>query len=433
MTRLRILSDDDFNKLYKIPKLLEEERQFIFELDEVDKLYLNQINSVAVKINYILHLGYFKVSQYFFSFTFHDVKEDVKFILKTYFPESAFPSKQISNRKYYENRNAILKKYDMVIYVKHFKAKLSNFLKSLVTQHAVPKYLFDSVLDYCHQHKIIRPSYSVLQGLVSITLQKERVRLNNKLYATMDHNLRKSLDKLLEKDDLFYQFTIIKKEQKDFSTHGIRDTVEKSKLLSSIYYASTEIIKQIDISEQNVAYYADLAMQYTVHDLQSFKQKNLARLYLLCYVYYRFLKINDHLIFSFMHKINGYINEADIYQKDSIYNAEISDQEHRNIAASILSLHTNKKIADNDLRKASFAIVPENQFSQFIEKIRTPHIAPDDYRWQYYRDKIHAIKQNTRLIFRALKFQSGVPALDKAISFLANHFNGNGSFNDYKF
>jgi len=32
MTRLRILSDDDFDKLYKIPKLNDEERQVVFEL-----------------------------------------------------------------------------------------------------------------------------------------------------------------------------------------------------------------------------------------------------------------------------------------------------------------------------------------------------------------------------------------------------------------
>ena len=31
MARLRILSDDDFDKLYKIPKLNNEERQFVFE------------------------------------------------------------------------------------------------------------------------------------------------------------------------------------------------------------------------------------------------------------------------------------------------------------------------------------------------------------------------------------------------------------------
>lgn len=86
MTRLRILSDDDYDKLYKIPKLTDEERQFIFELDEIDKNYLNTINNTSVKINYILHLGYFRISQYFFSFTFQSVKEDVKFIIKTYFP-----------------------------------------------------------------------------------------------------------------------------------------------------------------------------------------------------------------------------------------------------------------------------------------------------------------------------------------------------------
>ena len=71
MARLRILSDDDFDKLYKIPKFNDEERQFIFELDEIDKNYLNTINSIPVKINYILHLGYFRTSQYFFSFSFH--------------------------------------------------------------------------------------------------------------------------------------------------------------------------------------------------------------------------------------------------------------------------------------------------------------------------------------------------------------------------
>ena len=86
MARLKILSDDDFNKLYKLPKLNNEERQFVFELDEIDKNYLNTVNSIPIKINYILHLGYFRTSQYFFAFTFQGVKEDVRFIIKTYFP-----------------------------------------------------------------------------------------------------------------------------------------------------------------------------------------------------------------------------------------------------------------------------------------------------------------------------------------------------------
>jgi len=198
----------------------------------------------------------------------------------------------------------------------------------------------------------------------------------------------------------------MEKDQKDFTTHEIRATAEKNKLLKEIYYSAVEIIKQLEISEQNVAYYADLASQYTVYGLRHLKQKNLARLYLLCYVYYRFLKINDHLTSSFVYKVNGYTNDADLYQKDAIYQAQISDKDNREIAANILSLHTNKKVLDHELRGKSFTIVPKHKFQQFIQKLKRPHLTPDYYRWQYYKSNIHGIKQNTRLTFKALNFQT---------------------------
>ncbi|CAL7961255.1 hypothetical protein MIDIC_280003 [Alphaproteobacteria bacterium] len=48
MARLRILSNDDFDKLYIIPKLNDDERQLIFELDEEDKNHLNTISSIPI-------------------------------------------------------------------------------------------------------------------------------------------------------------------------------------------------------------------------------------------------------------------------------------------------------------------------------------------------------------------------------------------------
>lgn len=432
MARLRILSNDDFDKLYKIPKLNDEERQLIFELEEADKNYLSTINSIPAKINYILHLGYFRISQYFFSFTFQAVKEDVRFIIKTYFPDSTFPTKQISNRQYYTNRQAILDKYKMSLYSKSFESHLTSYLKSLVKEHSIPRYLFDSALDYCHRHKIIRPSYSVLQELISDALNNERARLNNKLYNLITPSLRHALNDLLKKNDLFYRITLIKRDQKDFTTNEIRSSVEKNNLLIELYHSSIEIIKQLGISEQNVAYYAELAGHYTVYGLRSLKQPNLARLYLLCYIHYRFLKINDHLAASFIHKVNNYINEADDYQKEAIYLAQVADKDNRDLAADILSLHINKKIPDNQLRNKSFSIVPKDKFKQFIQKIRRPHLVPDFYRWQYYNKNAASIKLNTRLTFKALDFQTKDNNLDKAISFLKAHFKNNKSFNDYK-
>ena len=63
---------------------------------------------------------------------------------------------------------------------------------------------------------MVRPGYSVLQEIVSQALENEKNRLSNKLYLLMDKPLRVELQKLLEKNDDYYQLTIIKKRSKRF-------------------------------------------------------------------------------------------------------------------------------------------------------------------------------------------------------------------------
>jgi len=58
---------------------------------------------------------------------------------------------------------------------------------------------------------------------------------------------------------------------------------------------------------------------------------------------------------------------------------------------------------------------------------------PDYYRWQYYKSHAHAIKQNTRLVFKVLDFQTQSKSLQDAILFLKTHFSSNKPFSDYKF
>jgi len=51
-----------------------------------------------------------------------------------------------------------------------------------------------------------------------------------------------------------------------------------------------------------------------------------------------------------------------------IYQAQMSHCHNRNLAADILSLHINKKIADQDLRKTAFKIVAKKDFSAICSK-----------------------------------------------------------------
>ncbi len=431
MARLNILSNDEFDRLYKIPKIEEDELPFIFEIEEDDKNYLDSINDISGKIHYILTLGYFRASQYLFNFTFQSVKRDARYVLETYFPDSNFPQKQISKHRNYSNKQAILKKYGMSSYNSGFESCLRRYLDSLVRQHIVPKYLLDSLLDYCCKHKIIRPSYTTLQNLISNACNGEKKRLSNKLYTLIDKPLRISLAKLLEKDDLFFQLTSIKKDQKNFSTNEIRSTIKKQQSLSDIYKASVPIIKELGISEQNVFYYSDLALYHTVYGLREIKKKNLMRLYLLCYAHHRFLKINDHLASSLIYKVRYYADEADIYQMQEIYSAQADDMGNRNSVANILSIIYNKQIQDHELRPKIYKEKSYDQFHQLIKDIKKPNFSPEYYRWEYYKSNIQAIKTNIRLIFKVLNFQSKNQDMMKAINFLKSYFENNKQFSDY--
>ena len=65
----------------------------------------------------------------------------------------------------------------------------------------------------------------------------------------------------------------------------------------------------------------------------------------MCYANYRYLKISDHVVNSFAHKVNYYKGEAEIYQAEAICNVKDADNDHRNAATAILSLVNNKKVA----------------------------------------------------------------------------------------
>jgi hypothetical protein len=293
MARLTILTQDEIDSLYTIPRLDDEERSFIFELDADDLAYLDTVeNNVACKINYILQLGYYRAINNFFQFSFVKVKTDVEFIKQRYFLKEPFPKKKITKKQHYTNRCQVMAKYQLKDSDASFLKKLLKHAKMLAKSHSLSRFILEGLLSYCQQQNVIRPAYSSFQEIVSTALQEERTRLVNKLYSYADKPLRNELDLLLDNDELFYNLTLIKKDQKNFSTTEIKNTVAKQQLIISIYKKSLILMPKLGISEQNIIYYANLAEFYTIQKLKQFKDKNLVRLYLLCYVHRRLLKIS---------------------------------------------------------------------------------------------------------------------------------------------
>jgi hypothetical protein len=131
--------------------------------------------------------------------------------------------------------------------------------------------------------------------------------------------------------------------------------------------------------------------------------------------------------------VNHYINEANSYQMQAIYNTHADDSDNRNLASNILSIIHKKQNKDHELRPKAYQEKPRDQFSKLIYDIRKTNFNPEYYRWEYYQKHIQAIKTNIRLIFKVLRFQSENGDMLKAIDFLKSYFESNKQFSNYSF
>ena len=401
--RITLLSKDEYDYLYGIPELTNKDRIVLFDLSEADHIEINKLSSEAVQIDYILQLGYFRAKNYFFNFTFQKVRQDVWFVINNYFPNVPFPKKQVLKKYHYDNQKRLLKRFQLQAFTSKAHVILHRQAKKLAKRHVYPRFVFDELLGFCRQSNLIRPAYSTMQSIVSVALQKERDRVLNKMSFYLNKRARLALDALLENDDSFYQITLLKKDPKDFSTREMRREVAKQQALLNVYEPTKAVIPKLNISAKNIEYYANMAKFYPAVKLKRFK-KNLARLYLLCYVHQRLLKVNDHLTTFFSYRTNKYYQDAERYAKEQLSHDEVQAEERLIKAGKLIKLYSDKRIADNNLRPTAFQIVPRENINQFAKDLTAVEAKKNRFIWQYLEKQCRSIKLNLRPVFQAIVF-----------------------------
>ena len=66
------------------------------------------------------------------------------------------------------------------------------------------------LLNFCEQQKTVRPKYSTLQSLVSLSILREEKRLGEKLSWLLDKTSRETLDQLLNSNATISNLTLLK-------------------------------------------------------------------------------------------------------------------------------------------------------------------------------------------------------------------------------
>ncbi len=422
--RLRILSTDEIKELYSRPCFANDDRDKYFSLTPAEKREMEHLRFISSKVHFILLLGYFKAKKMFFTFRQGEIQEDVSYIVKTYFLnlEQAI-SVEVSKPTRLIHQDMILCLLGYKICTQDIKSELKNKADQIVRIFNRPIYIFRELINYLEGRRIVIPGYTFLQDLIGEAISNESIRLTSLLVQGLPNTIKDVLNELLISDDGLSRLAQLRKEPKDFSHKVITEEIQKRESIRPLYDITIKTLPTCDISNENIRQYANMVGYYSTTRLRRIKRDD-SYLYLICFIFHRYQKINDDLINAFIYHVNKYINEAKASAKDQVYEYKTEANRYLKDAARVLQLFVDENMAEDvsfsRVKEMAFEMLAKEKFpvvSQYISKMQFDEI---EYEWNHYVRLANTFKRNLRQIFLNIDFRghSSNYTLIQAASFL---------------
>jgi TnpA family transposase len=422
--RLSILTAQEVDDLYALPRFTEEDRQLYFDLSPAERELVDGIFTLSVAVHIILQLGYFKAKRQFFVYRLDSVTEDAEHILQRYFPARGIAEiKPPSRSNRLDQQRIVLKLFTYRFCGAGAKKELEEKARRVAMLSAQPVFILREVLQYLSNQRIVAPGYTYLQDMVGRTVSMERLRLTRLLDRALTPELERQLQTLLEADEGMYRISLLKHEPKDTSYGELRQERERRTFFQPLFAFGQTFLAAAGLSNESVRYYASLVEFYSVYKLQRMAYPT-ARLYLLCFATHRFRQINDNLIESFIHLVDDYEQQAKLAAEIASVEAMTETTGNLQAAGQVLNLFLDPAIPDSTpfskVRKRAFSLLDAERFGQVSEYMRKIEFDKAAFEWSFY-GKLHAkFKLNLRHLFANLDFAGLVedaPLLE-AVAFL---------------
>ena len=176
--RLKILTADEIDALYGRPTFTPDERRYYFALSQPEQEALQEFRTVKAQVMFIWPLGYFKAQHVFVPCELTETHEDLAYILASYFPTTPLGDRRPLNKR------TRLKQHHLILALcnyrscdAHARQQLAAKARHAAMVSAKPVYIFQALLHYLDEHRIVAPGYSFLQELVSTALTVEHRRV----------------------------------------------------------------------------------------------------------------------------------------------------------------------------------------------------------------------------------------------------------------
>ncbi|MDA8308213.1 MAG: Tn3 family transposase [Deltaproteobacteria bacterium] len=422
--RLSILTVQEADDLYRLPRFTEDERHLHFDLSPAERDLVDGVHTISVAAHLVLQLGYFKAKRQFFVYALDVVQDDLGHVLRRYFPtRNVAEIKALSKPTRLEQQQVILKLFGYHACDAAAKSKLEQKAQRVAKLSTQPIFILREVLQYLTNQRIVAPGYTYLQDMVGRTVSGERRRIIRLLGRALTPAVEQQLEALLQADEGMYRISILKHEPKDFSYAELRREVERRKFFQQLYEFCQTFLASAGLSNESVKYYATLVQFYTVYKLQRMASPT-ARLYLLCFAYHRFRQINDNLIDAFIHLVDQYEKQAKLASETAAVKAMAEASANLKAAGQVLNLFLDQSIADktpfSEIKQKAFALLEPEQFALVSDYMRNIEFDKTAFEWSYYGALHFKFKLNLRHLFCALDFAGLIddaPLLE-AVAFL---------------
>ena len=309
--RIYILSEEEVKQLYDLPQFSCDEREIFFELNVTERGGLKNLKGTAAKIHFILQCGYFKAKQRIFEYSYSAVKDDVAYINERYKLNAKITKSLLINVNKSINNKGVLKLFGFAEFGNKNKNKIIDYAITLARRIVNQITIFTEVMSYLNEQRIILPPYTVMQDIVSMVITLEEKRLGNIINEHLPDELSEKLIKMLDsKENL--NLTSFRRMPKNFKYSEFKEEVDRGEEYREIYFFTKRFLKKASISEYNIKHYASIAEKHKIAQLKQIKRIN-AKLYLLCYIYYRYQQTNDNLIICYCYYGHKFADECKKY------------------------------------------------------------------------------------------------------------------------
>jgi TnpA family transposase len=436
--RLKILEADEIEAVFGLPVFDDDDRDLYFSLLPPEIALLSQLRGHKSYIYYILQLGYFKARQQFFVFDQKQVSADAIYVQRTYFPDYALRDLEISKVTRLRQQRLIME----LLNYRSCGDEEWNLLRSKAQQLARissrPIYIFRELLAYLTRERIVVPGYTMIQEMIGDVLQREKERLVAIASSHLTAGDAVALNNLLDNPHGLYEITRLKREPKDFSNKEMNKEIQRGEQIKRLYTVAQNILPRLEISNESIHYYASMINYYSVFQMNQL-ERNLAYIYLLCFVYHRYQRLHDNLINCFIYQVRQLLDEAKSASRERVYEQRLEHTRQLNKVGQVLKLFADDSIAAatpfGEVRARAFAIIQRESLEKVADHIlQTAQWDEKQFQWEYIDQISNRFKLRLRPILRILDFEAATSShpLIPALRFLKTALHQEKPLTQYK-